>query len=242
MKRPKNLLFILSDQHAQRVSGCYGDTVAITPALDRLAQHGVVFDNAYCASPVCVPSRMALLTGDHPFRQETWTNDDALAPDRPTWAHALGAANIRPTLIGRLHALGLDQLHGFAHREVGDHSPNWPGVPRHDLGVLARANDPWPESVRRSGPGQSSYELKDIDVADSKCRFLEQHATSSDERPFALHVGFLLPHPPYVCGPADFDCFQDGFPRRACLHRARSIPGSNGGVAIAALRTLTAPT
>ncbi len=209
MKRPKNLLFILSDQHAQRVSGCYGDTVAITPALDRLAQHGVVFDNVYCASPVCVPSRMALLTGDHPFRQETWTNDDALAPDRPTWAHALGAANIRPTLIGRLHALGVDQLHGFAHREVGDHSPNWPGVPRHDLGVLARANDPWPESVQRSGPGQSSYELKDIDVADSSCRFLEQHAASSDERPFALHVGFLLPHPPYVCGPADFDCFRD---------------------------------
>ena len=208
MKHPRNLLFILSDQHAQRVAGCYGDPLDVTPTLDRLAGCGVVFDNAYCASPVCVPSRMALLTGDHPYRQQTWTNDDMLPSDRPTWAHALGAAGFRPTLIGRLHAIGLDQLHGFASREVGDHSPNWPGVPRHDLGILARTNDPWPESVQRSGAGQSSYELKDRDVTDSACRFLERHAASGNDR-FVLHVGFMVPHPPYVCGAADFARFEN---------------------------------
>lgn len=211
MARP-NLLFILSDQHAWRIAGCYGDAVAETPALDRLAQRGVVFENAYSASPVCVPSRMALLTGNHPHRQEAWTNDDILASDRPTWAHALGAAGYRPTLIGRLHALGPDQLHGFARREVGDHSPNWAGVARHDLGVLARANDPWRESLTRSGSGRSSYELKDEETAEAACAFLEGWAASAGERPFALHVGFILPHPPYVCGATDFSHFAGRIP------------------------------
>ncbi|MGH7085286.1 MAG: sulfatase-like hydrolase/transferase, partial [Acetobacteraceae bacterium] len=62
-----NLLFILSDQHAARIAGCYGDGLAETPALDGLARRGVLFENAYCASPVCVPSRMALLTASQPF-------------------------------------------------------------------------------------------------------------------------------------------------------------------------------
>ena len=75
----KNLLFIFSDQHAQAVSGCYGDPHVKTPALDALAARGVRFDNAYCASPICVPSRMSMLTACHPSRQDCWTNDDYLA-------------------------------------------------------------------------------------------------------------------------------------------------------------------
>lgn len=199
-----NLLFLLSDQHAARVAGCYGEPLAVTPALNSLAARGVVFDRAYCPSPVCVPSRMSLLTATHPHRQQVWTNDDILASDRPTWPHALGAAFYRPTLIGRLHALGPDQLHGFLHREVGEHSPNWPGVPRHDLGVLARANDPWPESVIRSGPGRSAYEAKDEEVAKAACAFLKEAAAGV---PFALHVGFILPHPPYVSSADDYRRF-----------------------------------
>ncbi|MGH7050216.1 MAG: sulfatase-like hydrolase/transferase [Acetobacteraceae bacterium] len=203
-----NLLFILSDQHAARIAGCYGDGLAETPALDGLARRGVLFENAYCASPVCVPSRMALLTASQPFRQECWTNDDILASDRPTWAHALGAAGYRPELIGRLHALGPDQLHGFVHREIGDHSPNWAGLPGHDLGVLAGANDPMPESLIRSGPGRCSYELKDEDTTAAASAFLRHWARrAKDGTKFALHVGLMLPHPPYVCTPADFDTF-----------------------------------
>ena len=101
VSRP-NLLFIFSDQHAQHVTGCYGDPVVRTPALDGLAERGVTATNAYCASPICVPSRMSMLTACHPHRQDVWTNDDFLASDRPTWLHALGRRRIpaeadRPT-------------------------------------------------------------------------------------------------------------------------------------------------
>ena len=54
--KPPNILFLMSDQHAQKIAGCYGDPVVRTPHLDRLAARGVIFDNAYCPSPICTPS------------------------------------------------------------------------------------------------------------------------------------------------------------------------------------------
>jgi choline-sulfatase len=48
------------------VAACYGDSAALTPNLDRLAAQGVTFDHAYCPSPLCVPSRMSMLTGRYP--------------------------------------------------------------------------------------------------------------------------------------------------------------------------------
>lgn len=192
----KNLLFIFSDQHARHVAGCYGDPHVETPALDALAARGVRFENAYCPSPICVPSRMSMLTACHPSRQDCWTNDDYLASDIPTWLHALGAAGHWPELIGRMHAMGPDQLHGYAHREVGDHSPNWVGVPRHDMGPLEETNNPQPESLVACGAGQSAYELKDRDVTDATLAALDRIA--AEGRPFCLTVGLMLPHAPYV--------------------------------------------
>ena len=142
MTTKPNLLFIFSDQHTQRVSGCYGDKIVQTPNLDRLAVNGVAFDNAYCPSPLCVPSRMSLLSGRYPSEQDVWMNDDFLPSDIPTFAHSLGASGYEPTIIGRLHSIGPDQLHGYTHREVGDHSPNWIGIGRHNMGVLKGAAGP----------------------------------------------------------------------------------------------------
>jgi choline-sulfatase len=210
-----NLLFLFSDQHAQRIAGCYGDSVALTPNLDRLAREGLAFDNAYCPSPLCVPSRMSMLTARHPYAQECWTNDDYLRSDAATWLHAAGAGGYRPALAGRLHAMGPDQLHGYAERTVGDHSPNWGGVPRHDLGVLDKANDPWRDSLLRSGIGQSAYQVKDAATAESACAFLQEagekrRADGTD--PFCLTVGFLLPHPPYVAWREDYEKFSGRVP------------------------------
>lgn len=205
-----NLLYIISDQHAQRVAGCYGDALAETPNLDLLAARGVTFDNAYTTSPICTPARMSALTGRHAFRQQCWTNFDFLASDIPTWAHSLGAAGYAPTLIGRLHSMGPDQLHGFVRREVGDHSPNWIGVPRHNMGVLTNTNEPERTSISRSGPGSNAYELKDIDVARAAVAHLDelgQRKRAGDDQPFAVAVGLMLPHAPFVARPEDYARF-----------------------------------
>ncbi len=209
-----NLLFIFSDQHAQHVTGCYGDPVVRTPALDKLAARGVRATNAYCASPICVPSRMSMLTACYPHRQDVWTNDDILTSDRPTWLHALGAAGYRPKLIGRLHAMGPDQLHGYAERLIGDHSPNWAGVARHDMGVLNKTNDPNPESIELSGAGQSAYAVKDHDVTDATLAELDRLAAvdPADREPFCLTVGLMLPHAPYVGSAERVDYYLNRLP------------------------------
>lgn len=61
-----NILFILADDWSYPYASIYGDRTIKTPNLDKLAQHGTVFTNAYCASPSCTPSRAAMLTGRYP--------------------------------------------------------------------------------------------------------------------------------------------------------------------------------
>jgi len=198
-----DILFLFSDQHA-RLAGCYGDPLVRTPHLDTLADQGVTFDNAYCPSPICLPSRMSLLTGRQPNRLRCWNNTDILNSGVPTYAHALGAAGYDASLVGRLHSVGPDQIRGFRQRLVGDHSTNWIGGKGHDLGPLDKTNDPWRQSLSAAGAGRSAYEAHDHDVTDAavaQLHELGQRRKAGDKTPFALTVGWLLPHAPYVCSP-----------------------------------------
>lgn len=209
-----NILFIFSDQHAQKVAGCYGDDVVRTPNIDRIAQEGVRFDNAYCPSPICTPSRMSMLTARWPHRQECWTNDDMLRSDIPTWLHRAGEAGYRPALIGRMHSMGPDQLHGYAERMIGDHTPNFAGVARFPMGVLEGTNEPDSISLAQSGPGMAIYQHKDQDVADAAAEWLRDRgaARNAARRPFCLTVGLMMPHAPYVVDRGAYDYYHGRVP------------------------------
>ena len=63
-----NIVLILADDLGINDLGCYGRKEHATPNLDRLASEGVRFTSAYCAQPICSPSRAALLTGKCPAR------------------------------------------------------------------------------------------------------------------------------------------------------------------------------
>src|SRR2546423_6085821 len=63
-----NILFCLADDWSWPHAGIYGDSVVITPNVDRVAREGVVFTHVFCASPSCTPSRAAMLTGQAPHR------------------------------------------------------------------------------------------------------------------------------------------------------------------------------
>lgn len=215
MTRRPDILLLYSDQHAARIAGFAGDTVVRTPNLDALAAGGTRFTNAYCPSPICLPSRMSLLTGRAPGRQQCWTNRDILPSGIPTFAHSLGAAGYRTWLSGRMHSIGPDQLRGYMRREVGDHSPNWLGGQAHDLGPLNRANDPWRESLTASGAGNSAYETYDNAVTEAAVAMLREageRRRGGDSTPLALTVGWILPHAPYVCAPALFDAYAGSVP------------------------------
>lgn len=211
-----NILYIQSDQHNPAVMGNAGDSVVSTPHLDRLAARGTAFSNAYCASPICVPSRVSMLTGRHPHENRVWTNSHGLDSSIPTFAHALGAAGYRPVQIGRMHFVGPDQLHGFAERYVGDHGPNFVGGKPADHGELGGTAGPDRISLKKSGIGQSAYQVHDEHVAAATVNFIENYAIRKDADsgadPFCVAVGLMLPHQPFVARREDFEQYEGKVP------------------------------
>ena len=215
MNRP-NLLYIHSDQHDPYVTGCYGDPVVQTPHLDSLAARGVLLRNVYCPSPICVPSRMSVLTGRHPCENRVWTNTHVLDSGIPTLAHAMGAGGYRPVLVGRMHAVGPDQLHGYADRLVGDHGPNQIGCRGADHGELTGTAGPHRVSLRKSGAGQSAYQVHDEDVTAAVVDVLNRTGVrkraGEPAEPFSLSVGLMLPHQPFVARRDDYARYDGRVP------------------------------
>lgn len=101
MDRP-NILLITSDQQHWQTLGHNNPRIS-TPALDRLAAEGTDFTRAYCASPVCSPSRSTMITGMYPSLHGCWTIGVKLAEDLPTLGEALSAAGYATALIGKAH-------------------------------------------------------------------------------------------------------------------------------------------
>ena len=185
--------------------GCAGDPVVATPNLDSLAADGILATEVYCPSPLCVPSRMSMLSGRYPHEIDTWTNSHALDSSIPTMAHSMGAAGYSPVLAGRMHFLGPDQLHGYTERLIGDHSSAVPGDGNATFDFL--------EDIQNSGPGGSSYQVIDEDTTAVAVEWLNRFGirrrASEDKEPFNLTVGYLLPHSPYIARREDFDRYAD---------------------------------
>lgn len=116
----KDILLFISDQHSWLQQGYAGDPLIRTPNLDRIASEGTAMQNASTPYPVCVPARMAMLTGQLASRCGVMSNMAALDSNRATFAHCLNTAGYETVLCGRMHFVGPDQRHGFSKRIAGD--------------------------------------------------------------------------------------------------------------------------
>jgi choline-sulfatase len=215
-----NIIFVLSDQHNPLIVGSHGDPFVRTPNLDRLTAEGAVLDNCYCGSPLCVPSRSALLSGLLPHRTGIFTNFQALPSDETTFVHALAIAGYETTLVGRMHFVGPDQRHGFSERLVGDITPSTIGVGYDNYGELRGTTGQNRQAAVKSGPGRSAVLQYDEDVLEAACAYLEQRAETS--QPLFMTVGFYGPHCPFVCPRDLFDHYYDTIPRPEPLDDLRS--------------------
>ena len=99
-----NILIVMADQMAPAFLPIYGHPLVRAPNMQALARDGVVFDSAYCASPLCAPSRASFMSGLLPSRTRVYDNAAEFAADIPTFAHALRASRLSH------HSLGQDAL------------------------------------------------------------------------------------------------------------------------------------
>ena len=203
-KRP-NILFVMFDQMAALSLPVYGHPVVRAPHLSALARRGTVFENAYCAAPLCSPSRFGMLTGRLASRFGGFDNGAELPAEVPTFLHHLRRAGYRTCLSGKMDFTGADQLHGYEERLTTDLSPSDFGwVPDWEQPDLVQ---PWfhtLQSVAEAGPCDYSLSLQyDEDACDRAIDWLQQAVSPGDGRPFMLTLSVMHPHDPYQ-GPRRF--------------------------------------
>jgi len=120
-----NIVLILSDQHRGDVMGCAGNTVASTPNLDRLAAEGVLFRRCNTSSPLCMPARSCLATGQYPNQHGVWGNSTEADRYGPSHVRNIRDAGYHTAVIGKTHLW----IHG---RDAGHSNQHEPAL--HDWG------------------------------------------------------------------------------------------------------------
>ena len=203
-----NFLVIMSDEHGPMWSSVYGHPFVQTPNMERIAESGATFDAAYCNSPLCVPSRLSFMTGRYVSRCEGWDNAKPLPSDVPTWPYLLRSVGYDTVLSGKMHLIGPDQLHGFrqqlaydphggGHRSDAELGLSTGG--RHPIYLweegVPTEDEPWP-SVREARAGTGPMISADDAIEDAALAYLRDPARG--DSPWALCVGFVAPHFPFV--------------------------------------------
>ena len=199
------------DQLAAGWLPAYGHSVVQAPNITALAREGVVFESAYCASPLCAPSRAGLLTGRLPSQTEVFDNAAEMRASLPTIAHHLRTAGYATCLAGKMHFVGPDQLHGFEERLTTDVYPadlGWtPDWDRPVDGPLAWYHTM--ENVLSPGVCAASLQLDyDDEVAFRAVRRIFDFARTDAGDPFFLLVSFTHPHDPWQVRRRDWERYD----------------------------------
>ena len=210
-QRP-NILFIMADQMAAPLLPLHDSQSPIhMPNLSALAAQAVVFDSAYCNSPLCAPSRFSLVSGQLPSRIGAYDNAADFPADVPTYAHYLRAQGYRTALSGKMHFCGPDQLHGYEERLTSDIYPadygwsvNW-DAPDERLSWYHNM-----ASVLQAGPCVRSNQLDfDEEVVFKARQYLFDHVRNTPTQPFCLTVSMTHPHDPYTIPQKYWDMYKD---------------------------------
>ncbi|RPH44926.1 MAG: sulfatase [Burkholderiales bacterium] len=205
MSRPRNVVILMSDEHAPRLSGHAGHPIVDTPNLDRLASMGTRFSAAYTASPICVPARASFATGQPVHAHGCWDNVIAWKGTPRGWHHALRDRGHRVASIGKLHFAGHDgDDYGLTESILPMHVEGGTG----DAKMLFReADDVRPAGAklgREAGPGESAYTLYDRRITAAAQVWLHEAARRRDDRPWVLFVSWVAPHFPLIAPPEHY--------------------------------------
>lgn len=192
-----NILFIISDEHNAGVLGCYDNNIVQTPVLDTLARRGVTFENCYCNSPLCVPSRLSFTSGKYISRVGAWSNSCWLpTADYPSLARILNAVGYESFLCGKMHYDGT-RRYGFT--EIGGNMNNSfkKGTGNRRAADNLTPKDGISNRFEKFYTAEDSGVLThDRKVTAGTMEFLKNRKAS--DKPFFLIAGYLAPHFPLI--------------------------------------------
>ena len=214
-RRP-NVLFIAIDDLKPAI-GCYGDALAKTPNIDRLAARGTMFTRAYCMQAVCAPSRNALLTGLRPEVLKIYdlgTNFRRRAPDVVTLPQHFKQQGYASHGLGKIFHVG----HGNHEDPASWSVPHFQAktvsyaLAENRMRKLTREDARFSNDTSRPveslprGAAYESAEVPDDAYPDGRIAteaIARMRAFKETGEPFFLAVGFLKPHLPF-CAPKKY--------------------------------------
>jgi len=198
-----NILLVITDGHAAHVAGYAGDRIVQTPNLDRLERQSSRFDQAYCASPACTPSRMSLLTGKDIHHCAGWANHWIIFPEHRTWPRHFTDHGYATCLTGKMHFGGRDQKQGFQFRPYGDL--------RHALGHQPEPLNLFPGYNLQESTGVTEIPESlnhDVVVTRETLAFVLEHRSAHPQQPWFACASYSRPHPPFTAPGRFFRRYQ----------------------------------
>ncbi len=187
-KRP-NFVFVCSDQHSAKYNSFAGHPFVKTPSLDRIARNGVVFTSAYCGSPLCVPGRSCMITGMYSSDVNSFCNSTVYDGSYPTWGKRLRDSGYYCRATGKQDLnpafdLGFDEVdvsHGHAT------NPDITSLFRRPVGYRIKE--------REEIDGTSRHKRHNDQTTAHRAINFMRNETKNTDKPWALFVGLLEPHP-----------------------------------------------
>ncbi len=199
-----NVLFIVSDD-LNTLLGCYGDPLAKTPHIDRLAARGVRFERAYCTFPLCGPSRNSFLTGLYPNSTGILRNAQIFRQSIPEHVSLPQAFRRAGYFVGRIGKLYHYSVPYSVGTDGHDDPASWE-LELNPAGVDRLEEEPQIFSLQPgkfggtlswyASPRPDAEHTDGLLAADAE--WVLQRCGRDRSRPFFLAVGFFRPHTPYV--------------------------------------------
>jgi iduronate 2-sulfatase len=210
-----NVLFLMADDLNNMLS-CYGDQLVQTPNIDRLAARGVRFERAYCAFPLCGPSRNSMLTGLYPNSTGILANAQIFRqtiPSQVSLPQTFRRAGYFAARIGKLYHYNVpDSIGTNGHDDPGswELELNPAGVDRleEQPKIFSLIPGSFGGTLSWYASPKTDQHHTDALMAEDAEWVLERCAKRRD-RPFFLAVGFFRPHTPYVSPQKYFDLYPE---------------------------------
>lgn len=210
MRKP-NILWICTDQQRFDSLGCYGNVKIDTPNIDKLAERGMLFENTYCQSPVCTPSRASFLTGRYPRTCRVRQNGQRMPNEEKLISKIFAENGYTCGLAGKLHIApchtsvspagesrgddGYQVFHWSHHPDFYGKESNWPV---NEYNIWLSSQDMRYERIPYQG---SKYVFVGPDSQYSHSRWCSQMAIDFikaykgyPERPWFFSLNFYDPH------------------------------------------------